>query len=584
MDNNVNLLIKSSNQFLDFLANLFIVCVKITVEIDTQVKIEVEGQENVFLEQQNLKQSPAELDDQFLDTLFELYWELFVMAPQAQDEYEYLQNLEIVLQRLQAFTSTNWITLSTMFIGPLLVLALAYYNKNINLLTQRIKSIVLTKPDATFSQNRGGSLFLRIRQFNPFRLRRGGAATYIANRWRSFRYRVPLLSNDYEDLNAEDRATRISNQTLIAQNINSEVSQLIIRDFEIKLNNQTYMLDPPAFEMDNHTRRSISYGLNQNPLCCDESESSSNSNMTQFLSNVANYDFELAQKLIELQKGSNDIGSRLIALRNARRDTAIFISKAQILSAPLLTEAKFLLLNDLLEVLMINLGFSKNEASKLVKKFSNINQFVQNNNIDGLLNYILTEEMNPRYFWVSTPKLFLIKRCENFFRYQLPFLNKLYEKYSLFITLWTMTFAVDTYVIEKLIGKKIKEIQSEYNNQLSPKSLVNKDYLRIGSSIFFTEALNTINSREKHFNPVYWYETISVLSQVDKKNILENLNCVIARLFEQNQNILRENPQLIWLYKIIYEDIVVSRLIQESQEELFQEEPFQEGVQESKED
>jgi hypothetical protein len=47
---------------------------------------------------------------------------------------------------------------------------------------------------------------------------------------------------------------------------------------------------------------------------------------------------------------------------------------------------------------------------------------------------------------------------------------------------------------------------------------------------------------------------------------------------------LRENPQLIWLYKIIYEDIVVSRLIQESQEELFQEEPFQEGVQESKED
>jgi hypothetical protein len=141
MDNNINLLIKSSNQFLDFLANLFIVCVKITVEIDTQVKIEVEGQEN-------LKQSPAELDDQFLDTLFELYWELFVMAPpQAQDEY--LQNLEIVLQRLQAFTSTNWITLSTVFIGPLLILGLAYYNKNISLLTQRVKSIMLTQPDAT---------------------------------------------------------------------------------------------------------------------------------------------------------------------------------------------------------------------------------------------------------------------------------------------------------------------------------------------------------------------------------------------------------------------------------------------------
>jgi hypothetical protein len=524
MDNNINLLIKSSNQFLDFLANLFIVCVKITVEIDTQVKIEVEGQEN-------LKQSPAELDDQFLDTLFELYWELFVMAPpQAQDEY--LQNLEIVLQRLQAFTSTNWITLSTVFIGPLLILGLAYYNKNISLLTQRIKSIMLTKPDATFSQNRGGSLFLRsIRQFNPFCIRRGGAATYIANRWRSFRYQVPLLSNDYEDLNAEERATRISSQTLIAQNINSEVSQLIIRDFEVKLNNQTYMLDPPAFEMDNNTRRSISHDLNQNPLY----DESSNSNMTQFLSNVANYDFQLAQKLIELQKGSNDIGSRLIALRNARRDTAIFISKAQILSAPLLTEAKFLSLNKLLEELMIGLGFSRNEALRLVKKNLNINQFVQNNNIDGLLNYILTEEMNPRYFWVSTPKLFLIKRCEKFFRYQLPFLCKLYEKYSLIITLWTMTFAVDTYVIEKLIGKKIKEIQSEYNNQLSPKSLVNKDYLRIGSSIFFTEALNTINSREKHFNPVYWYETISVLSQVDKKNILENLNCVIAKLFEQNK-------------------------------------------------
>jgi hypothetical protein len=71
---------------------------------------------------------------------------------------------------------------------------------------------------------------------------------------------------------------------------------------------------------------------------------------------------------------------------------------------------------------------------------------------------------------------------------------------------------------------------------------------------------------------------------VEKENILANLNCVIANLFNHNANILRENPQLIWLYKIIYEDLIVSQLLQKSQEEPFQEQPFQEGVQESKED
>jgi hypothetical protein len=389
---------------------------------------------------------------------------------------------------------------------------------------------------------------------------------------------VPLLSNDYEDLNAEERATRISSQTLIAQNINSEVSQLIIRDFEVKLNNQTYMLDPPAFEMDNNTRRSISHDLNQNPLY----DESSNSNMTQFLSNVANYDFQLAQKLIELQKGSNDIGSRLIALRNARRDTAIFISKARILIGPPLTENKLLFLNELLRELMINLGFLENELG--FADNANIDQFVQSNNIDGLLDYLLTGEINNFYSWIRPPKLFLVKRCERFFQYHLPFLQKVYDKYSLFMTIWTMTFAVDTYVVERLIGNKIKEIQSSYDNQLSPNSSINNNVLKIGSSIFFTEALNTINSREEHFNPVYWYETISCLSEVEKENILANLNCVIANLFNHNANILRENPQLIWLYKIIYEDLIVSQLLQKSQEEPFQEQPFQEGVQESKED
>jgi hypothetical protein len=576
MNDNLNLLLKSSNQFLDFLANLFIVCVKITVEVGPQ-----NGQ-SLVLEEQNLKEAPAELDDQFLDRLFELYWELFVMAEaQAQN---YLENLEIILQRLQAFTDTNWITLSTLFIGPLLVLGLAYYNKNINLVVQRVKSIVLTKPDATFSPNRGGLPSLRaIRRFNPFRMRTGrirrsgGAGTYVANRWRSFRYRVPLLSNDYEDLNPADRAARISSQTIVAQHLNSEISELIIRDFEIKLD-QTYLLDPPAFEMNNHTRRAIAHGLNQNPLYDD----SSNPNITQFLSNVANYDFQLAQKLSELQKVSDDVGSRIITLRNARRDTAIFISKARILIGPPLTENKLLFLNELLRELMINLGFLENELG--FADNANIDQFVQSNNIDGLLDYLLTGEINNFYSWIRPPKLFLVKRCERFFQYHLPFLQKVYDKYSLFMTIWTMTFAVDTCVVERLIGNKIKEIQSSYDNQLSPNSSINNNVLKIGSSIFFTEALNTINSREEHFNPVYWYETISCLSEVEKENILANLNCVIANLFNHNANILRENPQLIWLYKIIYEDLIVSQLLQKSQEEPFQEQPFQEGVQESKED
>ena len=108
MNENLNLLVKSSNQFLDFLANLFIVCVKITVEVSPQ-----NGQSGV-LEEQNLKEAPAELDGQFLDRLFELYWELFVMAPQAQAQ-NYLENIEIILQRLQAFTTTNCYTLNFIY-------------------------------------------------------------------------------------------------------------------------------------------------------------------------------------------------------------------------------------------------------------------------------------------------------------------------------------------------------------------------------------------------------------------------------------------------------------------------------------
>ena len=85
---------------------------------------------------------------------------------------------------------------------------------------------------------------------------------------------------------------------------------------------------------------------------------------------------------------------------------------------------------------MVNLGFSENELG--FANNANVDQFVQSNNIDGLLDYLLTGEINNFYSWIRPPKLFLVKRCERFFQYQLPF-TKVYDKYSLFMTILTMT-------------------------------------------------------------------------------------------------------------------------------------------------